>query len=57
MYDNVHGMGVDPRSIAQRIMEVLAARQAGNYHPAIDASLLGEQSAMPCCAGCSAPAF
>ena len=26
MYDNVHGMGVDPRNIAQRIMEVSAAR-------------------------------
>ena len=23
MYDNIQGMGVDPRSIAQRIMEVL----------------------------------
>ena len=23
MYDNIHGMGVDPRNIAQRIMEVL----------------------------------
>ena len=22
MYDNVHGMGVDPRNIAQRIMDV-----------------------------------
>ena len=28
MYDNVHGMGVDPRSIAQRIMEVLTPRDA-----------------------------
>ena len=28
MYDNIQGMGVDPRSIAQRIMEVLTCSHA-----------------------------